>query len=138
MGNFALSSSERRVFPNFSTKDVKKVAKPLLSVTSMGEAPLLAQLVHLCLQHAEPLWEHAFRMFPWSASARRYHRPHLFFGDYVVSEDADVADLDLDGVARDHVAVSSLGTHPEHVARVEGRVSAQLLNPGRRIPDLIG
>ena len=104
----------------------------------MDEAPLLAQLVHLCLQHAEPLGEHIFRMFPWSASARRYHRTHLFFGDHVISEDADVADLDFDSVARGHVTVSSLSTHQEHVTRVEGCVPAQLLNPGRRIPDLVG
>jgi hypothetical protein len=30
-----------------------------------------------------------------------------------------------------------LGAHPEHVARVEGRVLTQLLNPGRRIPYLV-
>src|SRR5207344_3596331 len=29
-----------------------------------------------------------------------------------------------------------LGTQGEHVARVESRVPAQFLNPGRRIPDL--
>ena len=108
------------------------------NVTSMGEDPLQVQLVQLRLQHIEPLCEHAFRMLPWSASARRHRRTHLFFGDHVIPEDADVADLDFDDVARNHIAISSLGAHPEHVARVEGRVPAQFLNPGRRIPDLVG
>src|SRR5262245_61417379 len=62
----------------------------------------------------------------------------LSLGHHVISEDADVADLDFDDVARDHVAVSPLGAHPEHIAWVEGGVPAQLLNPGRRIPDLVG
>src|SRR5215471_12156111 len=62
----------------------------------------------------------------------------LFFGDHIIPEDADVADLDFDDIARNHVAISPLGTHPEHVARVQGRVPAQFLNPCRRIPDLVG
>src|SRR5713101_7623805 len=62
----------------------------------------------------------------------------LFLGSHVISEDADVADLDFDDVARDHVPVGPLRTHPEHVAGIEGRVPAQLLDPGGRIPDLVG
>src|ERR1043166_4455722 len=76
--------------------------------------------------------------FSITSSARRYRRAPLFFGDHVISEDADVADLDFNSVAWDHIAVSSLGAHPEHIARVEGRVPAQLLNPGRCIPNLVG
>ena len=76
-------------------------------------------------------------MLPWSASVTWHRHTPLFFGNHVISEDADVADLDFDGVARDHVAVSPLGAHPEHVVRVEGRIPAQLLNPSRRIPALV-
>src|SRR5215510_3314586 len=133
-----LNPQKEKFSPTFPQKMPKSLLSLYFFVTSMGEAPPLAQVNHLCLQHTEPLCEHAFRMFPWLASVKRYHRTHLFFGDHIISEDADVTDLDLDGVARDHVAVSSLGAHPEHIARVEGGVSAQLLNPGRRIPDLIG
>ena len=44
---------------------------------------------------------------------------HLCLGHHVISEDADVTDLDFDDVARDHIAVSSLGAHPEYITWVE-------------------
>src|SRR5262245_46573971 len=63
---------------------------------------------------------------------------YLCLRNHVISEDADVADLDLDDIAGDHVPVRALGSHPEHVTGVEGGVATELLNPGRRVPDLLG
>ena len=62
----------------------------------------------------------------------------LFLSYHIIPEDADATDLDFDDVARDHVAVRPLSAHPQHVSRVEGRVPAELLDPRRRVPDLIG
>ena len=133
-----LTPQKERFSPTFPQKPPKCLLSLYFSVTQW-ERPLCWRSWSTCVcnmpSHSS---EHACRMFPWSASVRRDDRRHLFFGDHVISEDADVADLDFDGVARDHIAVSSLGAHPEYVARVEGRVPAQLLNPGRRIPDLVG
>ena len=109
--NSHFTPKQGKFSPSFPQKLLKSLLSLYFSVTSIGEAPLLAQSAH---------------------------RTHLFFGDHVISQDTDVANLYFDGVTRDHVAVSSLGAHPEHVARVEGCVPAQLLNPGRRIPDLVG
>ena len=109
--NSHFTPKQGKFSPSFPQKLLKSLLSLYFSVTSIGEAPLLAQSAH---------------------------RTHLFFGDHVISQDTDVANLYFDGVTRDHVAVSSLGAHPEHVARVESRVPAQLLNPGRCIPDLVG
>src|SRR6266403_2880508 len=64
-------------------------------------------------------------------------RMGLFLGDDVVAEDADTADLDLDDVARHHVAGGALGAHPEHVAGMERRGLAHLVEPRARVPDLV-
>jgi hypothetical protein len=62
----------------------------------------------------------------------------LSLGHYVISEGADATDFDLDDVAWDHISVSPLGAHPEHVTGVERGVPAELLNPGCCVPDLVG
>ena len=44
----------------------------------------------------------------------------LLLRHHVVPQRPDSADLYLDGVAGDHVAVGALGSHPDDVAALEG------------------
>ena len=62
----------------------------------------------------------------------------LLLRHHVVSKRADTVYLHLDCIAGEHVPVGPFSSHPEDVARVQGGVVAEFVDPGGRVPDLVG